>query len=77
MIRFLVGLNLAIVALWLAAGLVAYATNLNDAAHFWRMAQVEEFERVKCDMKHATLIKQITKEGLAKRLGLGGQPWLK
>jgi len=50
--------------------------DLQTAAYWQRQYYSEHFENDVCNRKHTTLIKQIKKEGLWTRLGMGGQPWL-
>ena len=76
MIRFLLGFNLALCALGIMIVLLAHLTDFTDAAHYWREAQNNQAEWNQCTLKHTILLKQIDHEGLTKRLGLNGQPWL-
>lgn len=76
-LRFLAGLNLCLLAVLLVTNAVGQTTNLTDAARYWREAGANAAEWQACEQKHSTLLKQIKKEGLWKRLGMGGQPWLR
>ena len=75
-LRFLVGVNLLLLALGLTLALVTYGTQLYDADKWWRAAQANGFELNLCEQKHTTLLKQIRREGLWNRVGLRGMPWL-
>lgn len=76
MLKFLAGLNLLLSALVLAGFLASRAMDYGDAAVNWRAARAAEFTLEVCEKKHETLLRQIKKEGLWKRLGLPAQPWL-
>ena len=76
MLRFLAGVNLLLLAGLLGLRLFAETTDRVDAAAQWRLAKTNEFEWTRCETKHRTLLRYIRKEGLWRRLGLDGQPWL-
>lgn len=76
MIRVLYGLNLLLVAGWLATTLLGHLTNLADAAHYQHVAQSAEYDRASCARKHETLLRYIKREGLWQRMGMDSQPWL-
>ena len=75
--KFLAGLNLLLLAGLLALTLVRQGTELYDVAIYWRAMHANKMEWDNCEARHRILKKQIVKEGLWRRLGMPGQPWLK
>ena len=76
MIRFWIGCLLAELAFVGAVVGLAVGLNVYDAAYWRTESQTARFDLAECQRRHAILIKQIKAEGLWKRLGMGGQPWL-
>ena len=76
MLKLLIGLNLTLLAGLLAITLLSWGTDLYQSAVWWRAAKANEAEWRACESKHNSLTRQIKKEGLWRRLGMPGQPWL-
>lgn len=76
MLRFLAGLVLLEAAVM--GGVIAARDvfALDDALVYQREAAANRFYAEKCEKKHETLLRQVKREGLWRRLGLGAQPWL-
>jgi hypothetical protein len=75
-IRFLAGLVLLELAVMGLVVSLSFTLDLWSAAYWQRQAIANQFEHEACQRKHNILVKQIKVEGLWKRLGMGGQPWL-
>jgi hypothetical protein len=59
-----------------AIGIVNLVVRAYDNVAIYSAAIEYERELRLCQNKHDILLKQIKVEGLWKRLGMGGQPWL-
>jgi hypothetical protein len=75
-IRFLLILILAEIAMVGGALSVAGALNVWDAYKWRQEAIMANWERNECQTKHRILVESIRKEGLWRRMGMPGQPWL-
>lgn len=75
-LRLLATVNLLLLAGVLSTVLLTVVTGYTDAAHWWREAKANDLEWKACETKHTILKRAIRREGLWKRLGLPGQPWL-
>jgi hypothetical protein len=76
LIRFLVAAILAEIAVAGAVLMLALSLNVYDAAYWRYEAIAAKHERAEIERRHKQLITQIHKEGLWRRLGMPGQPWL-
>lgn len=76
MIRLLLGVNLFLSAVLMMGAGAAVWTAAWEADSLRYELQATQFELQGCQSKHFILIKQIKTEGLWKRLGMPGQPWL-
>mgnify|MGYP001596690328 FL=1 len=76
MIRFLLGVNLLLTALLLSGAMLFVGVGA-WSAHLTRQELiVVRHELYEIELRHCTLIRQIHREGLWRRLGMPGQPWL-
>ena len=75
-IRTLLAVNLILSAGLLGHTLAVRLTDLADSGHYQRLAQAADADRAGCELSHRTLLRNIQREGLWRRLGLNAQPWL-
>lgn len=76
MVRFLTGMFLAQLNLLLLLSMLAMGLRAWEAASVRMDLQATTHELKVAEYKHCQLIRQIQIEGLHRRLGLPGQPWL-
>lgn len=74
--RYLTTVILAEVAAGLAMLLAAWGSGLLTEQSYRNLVYVADHERRVCAQKHDQLLRQIRREGLWRRLGMDGQPWL-